>query len=99
MTTYSISPGSQYDPEGATVTQALRTTDLFSAFDAEGSQVTGEPISEPTVLAAIARVLISRVRETVTISPPSRATPAQVRALDIHLERMQRMMDSGSSVY
>lgn len=50
---------------GVTVRTSLRSLDVFTSLDRYGRLLTGEPVVETDVLDAVARVLATRIAETL----------------------------------
>lgn len=100
--TYKITKGQQYDRGGALVNWGR----LYARYSADGTFDGGDPpsvVHRKEIEAAVKRVIETGQPETLEygrLSPEEVARiKSEIRETEIHLEKMKRMMDSGSSVY
>ncbi len=81
-TTYTITPGQQYDPLGVRVAKHLPSgATMDTTYTREGRYHTGHPIlaHRTEVEQVVARVLVSRRAETLVCGePPAALTPEHV---------------------
>lgn len=95
-TTYTVTRGQQYDPDGASV----EFGNLSANFRADGRFQNGDfPGVEglAAVKDAVARVIATGHAETISVGAPARhATAAETQAMDRH-DRLMADMDRADS--
>lgn len=92
MTTYTISPTAQYDALGVTVQWGRTLTGLgsYASYNRTGQHMAGNLIPAEalaSVADAVARVMASRIEETLSVGVAAVAAPALSDELMVEMDR------------